>query len=225
MSHAVHTTPTPPGFQPHAVAHHFDTAEQEFQSAKMAFWLFLATEILLFGGMFAAYFFYHSLYHETFTRGGQQLNWKLGALNTTVLLFSSYTMAMAVRSSQVSDKKKMLRFLTLTLLCALAFLVVKYFEYSAKAHHGLLPGRFFTDPHGVMNDTRFPNLYFSFYFTMTGIHGLHVLGGAIAIGWLLWRGAQGRFHSGWYLPVDVIGLYWHIVDLIWIFLFPLFYLI
>ena len=225
MSHGAITTPTPPGFVPHTVAHHFDNAEQEFQSGKLGFWLFLATEILLFGGLFAAYFFFHSKYPETFQRGGQQLNWTLGSLNTVILLVSSYTMAMAVRSAQVSARKKMLSFLTVTAVCALGFLVVKYFEYSSKIEHGLLPGHFFSDHDGVMAGTTFPNLYFAFYWTMTGIHGVHVFAGIVAITWLIKGGLRGRYHSGFYLPVDLVGLYWHIVDLIWIFLFPLLYLV
>jgi cytochrome c oxidase subunit 3 len=229
MSHAVHYTPAPPGFVPHPIAHHFDSAEQEYQSAKFGFWLFLATEILLFGGIFAAYFWFHAEYPETFRQGGQQLNWKLGALNTIVLLISSYTMAMGVRCAQVSDRKRTIVYLTITALCALGFLVVKYFEYSHKIHYGLLPGSWFgnaaRDVHGVMAGTEFPNLFFSFYWTMTGIHGFHVLVGAILIGWLILRARKGHFHEGYYTPVDLVGLYWHIVDLIWIFLFPLLYLV
>ncbi len=225
MSHEAITTPTPPGFTTHTVAHHFSSAEQEFQSGKMGFWLFLATEILLFGGLFCAYFAYHDLYPETFRQGGNQLNWVLGALNTTVLLASSWTMAMAVRSAQRSEKKKMLTFLSLTLLGALIFLTIKYFEYSLKIEHGLLPGRYFTDDHGVMAGLPFGNLFFALYFTMTGIHGLHVLVGVGLITWMIVLGAKGRFHSGYYTPIDLVGLYWHLVDLIWIFLFPLLYLV
>jgi cytochrome c oxidase subunit 3 len=225
MSHAVHTTPTPQGFVPHHVAHHFDTAEQEFQAGKMGFWLFLATEILLFGGMFAAYFLFHAMYPETFTRGGDQLDWRLGALNTTLLLVSSYTMAMGVRSAQTSDRPRLIKYLTFTVLFAFGFLCVKYFEYSAKYHHGLLPGPWFSDHDGVMAGCLFPNLYFSFYFTLTGIHGLHVFVGMVLILWLLKGSLKRRFHAGYYTPVDLIGLYWHLVDLIWIFLFPLLYLV
>ena len=126
-----------PEFQPHTVAHHFDTPVQEFQSAKLGFWLFLATEILLFGGLFAAYFYFHAEYPETFAQGGRQLDWKLGALNTTVLLLSSWTMAMGVRSAQTSQKKKLLMYLGLTVLGAVIFMVVKFFEYKAKSEHGL----------------------------------------------------------------------------------------
>jgi len=234
--HAVIETPAPKGFMPHRVAHHFDTQIQEFQSCKLVFWLFLATEIMLFGGMFAAYFVYHDFYPETFVIGGQQLNWKLGSLNTIILLSSSYTMAMGVRSAMLSNKRRMLVFLTLTVLGAVGFLVVKYFEYSAKFHHGLLPGSFWFGEHAtllreegglteVFKDVQWPNLFFSFYFTMTGIHGLHVLIGAILICWIIKRGASGRYHSGHYVGVDLVGLYWHLVDLIWIFLFPLLYLV
>jgi cytochrome c oxidase subunit 3 len=228
MSHADIVTPTPAGFAPHKVAHHYDSHVQEFQSCKLAFWLFLATEILLFGGMFAAYFVYHGLYPETFKAGGKQLNWVLGALNTTILLASSYTMAMGVRACQLSKKKAMLTYLALTVLGAVAFLVVKYFEYSAKFEHGLAPG-FFFHPHGEyaakFANLPHPNLYFSFYFTMTGIHGLHVVIGAVLILWVMAGGAKGKYHSGHFLPVDLVGLYWHLVDLIWIFLFPLLYLV
>jgi len=228
MSDHVLTTPTPKGFLPHNVAHHFTSHVQEFQACKLVFWLFLATEIMLFGGVFAAYFVFHELYPETFRVGGEQLNWKLGALNTIVLLSSSYTMAMGVRSAQMSQKKKMMIYLGLTVLGAATFMVVKYFEYTAKFEHGLFPGEFF-HPHGeyaaAFEGVEWPNLFFSFYFTMTGIHGLHVVVGAALITWIMTRGAKGRYHSGHFLPVDLVGLYWHLVDLIWIFLFPLLYLV
>ena len=226
--HAALTTPTPPGFIPHEIAHHYDSHVQEYQSCKLVFWLFLATEVMLFGGMFAAYFVYHDLYLESFVEGGKTLNWQLGALNTIILLASSYTMALGVRSAMLSNKKKMMVYLGLTVAGALGFLVVKYFEYSGKVSHGLLPGTFF-NPHGeyaeMFEGLPHPNMFFSFYWTMTGIHGFHVLGGAVLILWLMKRGAQGHYHSGHYIPVDLIGLYWHIVDLIWIFLFPLLYLV
>jgi cytochrome c oxidase subunit 3 len=228
-----------PGFQPHTVAHHFDTPVQEFQAAKLGFWLFLATEILLFGGLFAAYFYYHEMYPETFRLGGQQLDWKLGALNTTVLLVSSWTMAMGVRSAQTSQKKKLLIYTGLTVLGAAIFMVVKFFEYKAKSEHGLfvfsemfhgydtetgqLP--WFKDYDGVMAGVPHGHLFFAIYVTMTAIHGLHVVIGAGLIIWIMKRAAKGRFHSGYFLPVDLVGLYWHLVDLIWIFLFPLLYLV
>ena len=228
-----------PEFVPHTVAHHFDTPVQEFQSAKLGFWLFLATEILLFGGLFAAYFYYHEAYPETFRLGGHQLDWKLGAINTTVLLLSSWTMAMGVRSAQTSQKQKTLLFCGLTVLGAIAFMVIKFFEYKAKNEHGFvvfseLFGEYdkatgslpwFKDYDGVMAGVPHGHLFFAIYLTMTAIHGLHVIIGAGLIVWIMKGTAKGRFHGGYFLPVDLVGLYWHLVDLIWIFLFPLLYLV
>jgi cytochrome c oxidase subunit 3 len=224
-AHGVVLAAPGPGFLPHTVAHHFDTSEQEYQACKLGFWLFLATEILLFGGLFAAYFYFHHVYEETFRECGQQLDWKLGALNTTILLVSSWTMAMAVRSAATSRKGPMMRYLTLTVLGAFGFLCVKYVEYSSKWEHGFMPGRFFEDKHDVLANVEHPNLFFSLYFTMTGLHGVHVAVGAGLILWIMKGGAKGRFHANYYLPVDLVGLYWHLVDLIWIFLFPLLYLV
>ena len=237
--HAVVIPAPGPEFVPHTVAHHFDTPVQEFQSAKLGFWLFLATEILLFGGLFAAYFFYHEAYPETFRLGGQQLDWKLGAVNTTVLLVSSWTMAMGVRSAQTSQKKKTLFYCGLTVLGAVMFLVIKFFEYKAKNDHGLFVFTnmfggydlgtqqlsWFKDYGGVMAGVPHGHLFFAIYVTMTGIHGIHVLVGAGLIIWIMKGCAKGRFHAGYFLPVDLVGLYWHLVDLIWIFLFPLLYLV
>jgi len=243
MSHDGHhavVVPAPgPEFVPHTVAHHFDTPVQEFQSAKLGFWLFLATEILLFGGLFAAYFYYHEAYPETFRLGGRQLDWKLGALNTSVLLLSSWTMAMGVRSAQTSQKQKLLVYCGLTVLGAAIFMVVKFFEYKAKSDHGLFvfsemfhgydaaAGQvpWFKDYDGVMAGVPHGHLFFAIYVTMTAIHGLHVLIGAGLILWVMKGAAKGRFHANYFLPVDLVGLYWHLVDLIWIFLFPLLYLV
>ena len=191
----------------------------------MGFWLFLATEILLFGGLFCAYFAYHHMYPATFRAGGNQLNWILGALNTVVLLASSWTMAMGVRAAQRSQQTAMIRYLILTLAGALIFLTIKYFEYSIKFEHGLLPGSFFRDDHGVMAGVPFGNLFFALYFTMTGLHGLHVAVGVGLITWMIVLARKGKLHSGYYTPIDLVGLYWHLVDLIWIFLFPLLYLV
>ncbi|MBL9079304.1 MAG: cytochrome c oxidase subunit 3 family protein [Planctomycetes bacterium] len=243
MSHDGHHSvviPAPgPEFVPHTVAHHFDTPVQEFQAAKLGFWLFLATEILLFGGLFAAYFYFHESYPETFRLGGRQLDWKLGALNTTVLLISSWTMAMGVRSAQTSQKQKTLMYCALTVLGAAIFMVVKFFEYKAKNEHGLIVFSelfhpydgatgsipWFKDYHGVMAGVPHGHLFFAIYLTMTAIHGLHVVIGAGLILWVMKGAAKGRFHAGYFLPVDLVGLYWHLVDLIWIFLFPLLYLV
>jgi cytochrome c oxidase subunit 3 len=227
-AHEAIVTPTPAGFVPHKVAHHFNTWEQEFQACKLAFWLFLATEVLLFGGLFAAFIYYGGIYGKTWSVCGSTLSWKLGALNTSILLFSSWTMAMGVRAAQLSQKKACFNWLLLTVLCGAAFMVVKYFEYSAKIEHGTLPTRWF-HPHGevatLLSGLESPSMFYSLYFTMTGIHGIHVLGGMIAISLFMVGVAKGKYHSGHYLPIDLVGLYWHIVDIIWIFLFPLVYLV
>ncbi len=243
MSHDGHHSvviPAPgPEFVPHTVAHHFDTPVQEFQASKLGFWLFLATEILLFGGLFAAYFYYHEMYPETFRAGGRLLDWKLGAVNTTVLLVSSWTMAMGVRSAQTSQKKKTMIYCALTVLGAVIFMVIKFFEYKAKNDHGLIvfPHLFdaydtttnslawFKDYDGAMAGVPHGHMFFAIYLTMTAIHGLHVVIGGGLIIWVMKGVAKGRFHAGYYLPVDLVGLYWHLVDLIWIFLFPLLYLV
>lgn len=242
MSHDDHhavTIPAPgPEFVDHEVAHHFNSPVQEFQAGKLGFWLFLATEILLFGGLFAAYFYFHEVYPETFRVGGQQLDWRLGALNTSVLLLSSWTMAMGVRSAQTSQKSKTMMYLILTVLGALGFMVIKFIEYKAKNEHGLVvfgelfsglgdDGQipWFKDYHGVMKDVPHGHMFFAIYLTMTAIHGLHVIIGAIAICYVMIGTSKGRYHAGYYLPVDLVGLYWHLVDLIWIFLFPLLYLV
>ena len=249
MSHDDHhgvMIPAPsPEFVSHEVAHHFNSPVQEFQAGKLGFWLFLATEILLFGGLFAAYFYFHEVYPETFRVGGQQLDWRLGALNTSVLLLSSWTMAMGVRSAQTSQKKKTIMYLTLTVIGAAGFMVIKFIEYSAKNEHGLIvfgdlfdgyqllsvggetvgEVSWFKDYDGVMNGLPHGHMFFAIYLTMTGIHGLHVVIGAGLIIWIMVGNAKGRFHAGYYMPVDLVGLYWHLVDLIWIFLFPLLYLV
>ncbi len=207
----------------HHVGHHFANADQEFSSNKLGFWLFLATEILLFGGMFVGYIVFRYWYPEMFMDAHLHLDRIMGATNTVVLIFSSFTMAMAVRSAQTNKQKELVVYLSITLLCAIAFLVVKYFEYSAKFEHGTLPGLAYA-PHGA-NEPVNGNLFFGLYFMMTGLHGVHVLAGIVAISWLLSKAVRGHFSSEWYTPVELTGLYWHVVDLIWIYLFPLFYLI
>jgi cytochrome c oxidase subunit 3 len=207
----------------HHVGHHFENAEQEFSANKLGFWLFLATEILLFGGLFVAYAVFRNMYPETFHNAHEHLNRTMGALNTVVLICSSFTMAMAVRAAQTGEKNKQVGFLIVTLAFAATFLVVKYFEYAEKIQHGYLPGFWYT-PHSP-TDPANGNLFFGLYFVMTGLHGVHVLAGIIAITWVLTKAVKGRFSSSWYTPVELVGMYWHLVDLIWIYLFPLFYLI
>ncbi len=206
----------------HVVPHHFASAFAEFDASKFGMWLFLVTEILLFGGLFCAYSIFRGLYPETFHEAHLELNKTLGALNTVVLLFSSLTMALAVNFAQRNDRKKSALMLVITLLCALTFLCVKYVEYSHKFHEGLLTAGFYKFE-GIKAQN--PGLFFSLYFMMTGLHGIHVLIGMTIITWVLIRTRKGDFNSKYFTPVELTGLYWHLVDLIWIFLFPLLYLI
>ena len=206
----------------HEHAHHFNSIEHEFEAGKLGMWLFLVTEVMLFGGLFVAYFIYQAIYPEMFKEAHHHLDKVMGAVNTVVLLVSSLTMALAIAFVQRDKKDLAKKMLWITLACAATFLVIKYFEYSHKIHDGLLPGKFFTN-----KTMQAPNaaLFFSLYFVMTGLHGLHVVIGMACIGWILWRLSKGDFSSHNYGAVEFTGLYWHIVDLIWIFLFPLLYLI
>lgn len=211
----------------HHFAHHFKSAMHEFLSSKEGIWLFMVTEILMFGGLFVAYFIFHSIYPEMFHLGSTFLDWKLGAFNTVVLLLSSWTMAMSINLIQRGETKKANTTLVVTILCGAIFMVVKYFEYMHKIHEGLLPGHFFSYPLTAETAEVGKNLgmYFGFYFCMTGLHGIHVLLGMGLIAWVLIRNLRGDFDSHFYTPVEGVGIFWHIIDLIWIFLFPLLYLV
>ena len=209
------------GHSPH-LAHHFSDMEQQSDSAKLGMWIFLLTEILLFGGLFCTYAIYRSWHFEMFINAHKFLNVPLGTVNTFVLITSSLTMALAIRSLQVDDVKGASRMLIATLCLAAVFLVIKYFEYSHKIHLGQLPGKFYTFT-GVEGTN--PHIFFGIYFLMTGLHGIHVLGGMGVMLFLLFKVNQGAYSAAYYTPVELTGLYWHLVDLIWIFLFPLLYLI
>jgi cytochrome c oxidase subunit 3 len=204
------------------LAHHYVDAEQQKASAKLGTWVFLLTEVLLFGGLFCFYSIYRSWNPEIFHNAHKYLNVWLGGTNTVVLIVSSLTMALAIRSMQLGHKKQTIWFLLATFLLASTFMVIKYFEYTHKIHLGQLPGHWYSFT-GVEGTN--PHIFFSAYFLMTGLHGFHVLGGMGLILWLIIRTNKGHFSPDYYTPIEMTGLYWHLVDLIWIFLFPLFYLI
>jgi cytochrome c oxidase subunit 3 len=257
---------------PH-LAHHFDTPEQQFESGKLGMWIFLATEILLFGGLFCAYAVYRANHPEVFVWAHKYLDVTLGGINTVILICSSFTMAWAVRAAQMGRQKALVTLLSLTILLAFGFLGIKAVEYEHKWKEGLLWGKRFsaelhrgapataTEPaptpipsvgaeersmipaaasgpaglaatgttgHGHDAPAEAPRnvqLFFSVYFAMTGLHGLHVIAGMAVLGWILRRSIRGEFGPDYFIPVDLAGLYWHLVDLIWIYLFPLLYLI
>ena len=202
--------------------HHFTEMEQQVDTGKLGMWLFLVTEVLLFGGLFVGYALMAARHPAGFHAGHLHLDRVLGTFNTVVLLTSSFTMVMAVLSARENRRKGVIVFLVLTLLLAGVFLGVKYVEYSHKFHEGLLPGKYYTHPG---QDARGESMFFSFYFMMTGLHGVHILAGMGVMIWLLGRARRGDFSSSYYAPVDLGGLYWHLVDIIWIYLFPLLYLI
>jgi cytochrome c oxidase subunit 3 len=209
----------PHGHHP-ALQHHFHNMAQQLEASVLGMWVFLVTEVMFFGGLFMAYLLYRTLYPEAWLAGSHELNEVLGGANTVVLIVSSLTMALAVRAAQVGDRIAQIVNLILTLIFGTTFLVVKYFEYAAKFEHHLVPGKHF-DP------TRDPaqQLYFSLYFMMTGIHALHMVVGIVLLLIMLKMAWKGRFNAEYYAPVEVTGLYWHFVDIVWIFLFPLLYLI
>ncbi len=208
--------------QPAFMQHHFSDAEQQRESAKLGMWLFLLTEILLFGGLFVFYAIYRAWHPEMFHNAHKVLDVTMGATNTIVLITSSITMALSIRSIQLNKIKQTIWFLVTTLLLAGTFMVIKYFEYEHKIHLGQLPGHYYTYT-GVEGTNQ--HVFFSAYFLMTGLHGIHVFVGMCLIGWLIFKTKAGMFSSQYYTHIEMTGLYWHLVDLIWIFLFPLFYLI
>jgi cytochrome c oxidase subunit 3 len=290
---------------PAHLAHHFDSLGQQFSSGKLGMWLFLATEVLFFGGLFVFYAVWRANHPEIFVDGSTRTDWRLGALNTVVLIASSVTMAVGVTMAQLGRNKILEWCLVATFLGGAGFMVVKYFEYSHKIHAGLRWGAAFqpeleahlhADDHaqdahaatdtehaeatsvagslhipgvderyamadpkvtvdrstvapaaagaaGLASDRLAPKVhdgghgemlpplekdvatYFSIYFCLTGLHGVHVLVGMSIIAWLWFKARAGQFGPTYFTPVDLGGLYWHLVDLIWIFLFPLLYLI
>jgi cytochrome c oxidase subunit 3 len=222
------TTEVEHDHHPSHLEHHFVSSEQQFDSAKLGMWLFLITEVLLFSGMFVAYAVYRQWHPEAFMEASATLNTMLGTINTVVLLTSSLTVALSIHYIQVDKVKKSVYSLLATIALAAGFMVIKYFEYTAKFEHGVYPGGLF-DPHGAHYEylAQIPYVpqFFSIYFVMTGIHGAHVVIGILVIGWVAYRAWQGDFSSEYYTPVELTGLYWHLVDIVWIFLFPMLYLI
>lgn len=296
---------------PH-LAHHWETVEQQFDAGKLGMWLFLATEVLFFAGLFCAYAVYRRGHPQIFAVGHQFLDVKMGAINTIVLIASSFTMALGVYCAQRSWNRGLIACLICTLLGAFGFMTIKYIEYSDKLTHGKVWGKDFNphhgeehgaaaahgdsahaaaaehgaapapaaatdghaaaaptaapasagpaiehstlaaaaasptglavvdpaeaeshsgghashvDPYKAAQEMRDLHIFMGIYFCMTGLHGIHVLAGIVVITWLLIGAFKGKYNSEYYTPVDLVGLYWHLVDLVWIYLFPLLYLI
>lgn len=204
------------------LAHQFDDLAQQREAASLGMWAFLITEVMFFGGLFTAYAFNRFHYPQAFAEASLHLNYVLGAINTAVLICSSLTMALAVRSAQLGHRRALIVRLLLTILLGSVFLGIKVVEYADKFHHHLVPGPSFTfeGPHA-----REAQLFFSCYFAMTGLHALHMIIGIGILTGLVVLSWRGRFSPEYYSPVEMSGLYWHFVDIVWIYLFPLLYLI
>jgi cytochrome c oxidase subunit III len=218
---AVHA-PHPPGFK-----HQFEDMEQQRDADSLGMWVFLVTEIMFFGGLFATYIIYRALYLPAFETGSRLLNVKFGAVNTAVLIGSSLTMALAIHAAQAGKKKsEQVMYLVLTMILGAVFLFLKFaFEWRADYHEHLVPGFHFIIRQDWGAAGPHVPLFFCFYFFMTGLHALHMIIGFGVLGTLTVMAHRGRFSSEYYAPLEVSGLYWHFVDIVWIFLFPLLYLI
>ena len=218
--------------------HHFETEDQQREAASFGMWLFLLTEIMFFGGMFFAYLLYRNWYYEAFVVASNQLSIPLGAANTVVLIGSGFFMALGVWAAEVKNKGLLVVFLVITTTLGAAFLGVKAVEYHEKWEKHHIPGAHFdvsefVNPHayGLKEVPLAPDMaqrtqvFFFLYFAMTGMHALHMIIGIGVLFWLTWRAHAGEFTAGYVAPIENFGLYWHFVDIVWLFLFPLLYLI
>jgi cytochrome c oxidase subunit 3 len=215
--------------------HHFADPEQQRQASSLGMWLFLATEIMFFGGMFLAYLIYRLEYFNEFAAASRSINIPLGAVNTGVLICSSLTVALGVRAAQMGKRKLLVTLLILTLIFGLAFLGIKGIEWHEKFKEHHIPGSSFSAADLIRNypqllpdplrAQRSTQIFFSLYFAMTGLHALHMIIGLGIFIWLTYGAWKGHFTPEYYTPIEIGGLYWHFVDIVWIYLFPLLYLI
>ena len=214
----------PDAVHPHhpALAHHFDNLAQQGEASTLGMWVFLVTEVLFFGGLFLVYLVYRSTYPEAFIAGSHELDVLLGGINTAALITSSLTMALAVHAAQTGHRRTLMIFLVVTMVLGAAFLGIKSVEYYHKfvEHHVPGPGFQFEEEY-----IKHAQLFFSLYFIMTGLHALHMIIGLGIMTWMLWWSWRGVVSAEYYSPIEISGLYWHFVDIVWIFLFPLLYLL
>jgi cytochrome c oxidase subunit 3 len=207
------------------VAHHFANIEQQRETASLGMWTFLATEVLVFGALFAGYAAYRAWYPAAFEAGSGRLNILIGAINTVVLLTSSLTMALSVYATRVGRQRMLVTCLTLTALLGTAFMGFKALEYYIDYRENLVPGLAFDVAEWAgYEEAQQVKLFLMFYYIMTGLHAVHLTVGIGLLAWLIVLARRGRFSPAHYMPVEVSGLYWHFVDVVWIFLLPLLYL-
>jgi len=203
-------------------AHQFDDLEQQHRSSELGMWVFLTTEVLFFGGLFVTYAVYRSFYPAAFSAASHELDILLGGINTAVLITSSLTMALAVHAAQLGHRRLLMIFLVVTMALGTVFLGIKAVEYYHKFAEHHVPGATFQFEH---EHQRHAQIFFSLYFIMTGLHAIHMIIGLAIMTWMLWWSWRGTITAEYYSPIEVSGLYWHFVDIVWIFLFPLLYLI
>ena len=215
-----------------ALRHHFDTSEQQYESSTLGMWIFLLTEIMFFGGMFGAYTVYRNWYPDAFASTSHFMNVTIGAINTAVLICSSLTVVLAIWAAQTARRALMIAMLVLTMIFGCAFLGIKGIEYKDKFEEHHVPGASFSFDHVPIpgHPDQYANpqhaqIFFALYFVMTGLHALHMIIGLGLFTWLLYATWKGRFTPEYHTPLEIGGLYWHFVDIIWIYLFPLLYLI
>jgi cytochrome c oxidase subunit 3 len=203
-----------------AIAEQFEDASQQRDAAHLGMWVFIATEVLFFGGLFLAYVVYRHFYFHAFALGSSRTDLFYGTLNSVILLTSSFTMALAVQSAKRNQARVIQRFLHLTILLGSSFLVVKGFEYHKDIADQLVPGTNFNRSLPVQSQ-----VFFWLYWTMTGLHAVHIFVGLNILTVMTLLARRGRFSSQYCTPVEITGLYWHFVDIVWLFLYPLLYLI
>ncbi len=204
------------------LAHHFEDMPKQVHAARLGMWLFLGTEALLFGALFTAYAFYRFLFADSFALASEHLGIAYGTANTFVLITSSFAVAMGLHFTRKGARKLALVALGVTLALAAGFLVVKGFEWADDFGKGIYPGRYYR---GVLEAVPGASLFYTFYFLMAGLHGLHVVIGISILSWMTYRVATGYYHPGYDTPLELGAMYWHLVDVIWIFLYPLLYLV
>ena len=218
--------------------HHFETVEQQREAGSFGMWLFLLTEIMFFGGLFFSYLLYRNWYYDAFFTASNQLSIPLGTANTAILITSGFFMALAVWSAEMRRRKMLVWTLVFTVIFGIAFLCIKGQEWHIEWVHHHIPGAHydvseFVNPaaHGIQEKPLAPDMaqrtqiFFFLYFAMTGMHALHMVIGVFILFWLLWRAKRGDFSAGYVAPIENFGLYWHFVDIVWLFLYPLLYLI
>ena len=232
MSDSQAAVSTHEGLHNPGLLHHFATEEQQKDASNLGMWIFLATEVMFFGGLFCAYLIYRHWYFGDFAAASKSIDAALGGTNTAVLICSSLTVVLAIWAAQTSRRVMLIAMLVLTMLFGLAFLGIKGVEYRDKFVEHHVPGSSFSFEHeeipghpGQYANPRHAQIFFALYFIMTGLHALHMIVGLGIFSWLLYKAWKGMFTPRYHTPLEIGGLYWHFVDIVWIYLFPLLYLI